>query len=68
LALATNVTVQIEQNGVIAATVFSGFMPAGQAQVFWDGGAAPAGAYTASLIVAGPFGTTQRAAAFTLTR
>ena len=56
LAAPVTVTVQIEQNGAIVATVFAGPLPAGSSQVFWDGGAAPTGSYQAAVLVDGPFG------------
>ena len=65
-------TIQIEQNGAVVATVFSGSLPAGPAQVFWDGngpaGPVPAGSYDAAVIVDGPYGRTRHAAAFTIVR
>jgi hypothetical protein len=65
-------TVRIEQPGAIVATVFSGPLPAGPSQVFWDGttpaGPAPDGAYSAVVIVEGPFGETRHAASFTIAR
>jgi N-acetylmuramoyl-L-alanine amidase-like protein len=71
LSVAATVTVQIEQAGVAAATVFAGELPAGPSQLFWDGntptGAAPDGSYEAAVIVNGPFGVTRHATPFTIT-
>ena len=70
LAVATTVTVQIEQAGAVVASVFAGQLPAGPSQVFWDGttpsGSAPDGAYEAAVIVNGPFGVTRHATPFTI--
>jgi flagellar hook assembly protein FlgD len=70
LANPAQVTVQIEQAGIVLATVYSGQLPPGPAQVTWDGstpgGPAPDGAYEAAVIVEGPFGQTRHAAALTL--
>jgi hypothetical protein len=70
LAVAATVTVQIEQSGVVMASVFAGQLPAGASQVFWDGttpsGSAPDGAYEAAVIVNGPFGVTRHATPFTI--
>ena len=64
--------VQIEQAGALVATVFTGPLPAGPSQVFWDGttpsGAAPSGSYDAAVIVNGPFGVTRHALPFTISR
>ena len=72
LAAAANVIVQVEQAGAVLATVFSGQLPAGSSQVFWDGitssGPAPGGAYDAAVLVSGPFGQTRHAAPFTIVR
>ncbi len=70
LAAAADVTVQIEQAGVVAATVFAGPLPAGPSQVVWDGttpaGPAPDGAYEAAVLARGPFGETRHVAPFTI--
>ena len=70
LTVAADVTVQIEQAGLVVATVFAGPLPSGNAQVFWDGttatGTAPDGAYDAAVLVKGPFGETRHAASFTI--
>jgi hypothetical protein len=70
LAVAADVTVQIEQSGSMVATVFAGPLLAGNSQVFWDGttatGPAPDGAYDAVVLVKGPFGQTRHAASFTI--
>ena len=70
LAVAADVTVQIEQSGSVVAIVFAGPLPAGNSQVLWDGttatGAAPDGAYDAAVLVEGPFGETRHAASFTI--
>jgi hypothetical protein len=72
LATGANVLVQIEQSGTFVASVFSGPLPAGPAQVSWDGttptGPAPAGTYDAVVLVDGPFGRTRHVASFALTR
>ena len=72
LAVAADVTVQVEQAGAVVATVFAGPLPAGTSQVFWDGttpsGVAPNGAYEVAVLVKGPFGTTRHAAPFTIAR
>ena len=68
LAAQANVTVQIEQNGVAIATVYSGPLPAAASQVFWDGGSAPAGSYQADVLVDGPYGRTRHLASFALAR
>jgi hypothetical protein len=68
LAAPVTVTVQIEQNGPVVATVYAGPLPAGPSQVFWDGGTAPTGSYQAVVLVDGPFGRTRHAAAFAVTR
>jgi hypothetical protein len=68
LAAPANVAVQIEQGGVVAATVFAGGLPAGSSQVFWDGGVAPSGSYEVDVLVDGPYGRTRHVAAFTLSR
>jgi hypothetical protein len=67
LAAAAEVTVQVEQNGVAAVTVFSGFLQAGTQQVGWDGGGLPDGAYVVAVIVNGPFGQTRHQAPLTIT-
>jgi N-acetylmuramoyl-L-alanine amidase len=68
LSVSANVTVQIEQTGVIVSSVFAGELPAGASQVFWDGGSAPSGAYEAAVIVNGPFGVTRHVTSFTIAR
>ena len=68
LAVAANVTVQIEQAGALVASVFTGQLPAGPAQVSWDGGTAPTGSYDAVVLVDGPFGLTRHSQPFTITR
>ncbi len=72
LAVAADVTVQIEQAGIAVATVSAGSLPAGTSQIVWDGataaGPAPSGAYDAVVLVNGPFGLTRHAAAFTVDR
>jgi hypothetical protein len=70
LSVAATVTVQIEQAGVVVASVFGGQLPAGASQVFWDGttptGSAPDGSYEAAVIVDGSFGVTRHATPFTI--
>jgi hypothetical protein len=72
LSAASVVTVQIEQSGTVVASVFSGQLPAGPSELFWDGstpgGPAASGSYDAAVIVSGPFGITRHAAAFTISR
>jgi YD repeat-containing protein len=67
-----DVTVQIEQGGVLVATVFSGSLGPATQQVAWDGtsGGAPvpAGPYAVAVIVRGPFGETRHEAAVTVVR
>jgi hypothetical protein len=70
LAATVYVTVQVEQAGVVVATVFSGQLSVGPEQLVWDGttpaGPAPDGAYELAVIVTGPFGVTRHAAAFSI--
>ena len=70
LAAAANVTIQIEQAGLVVASVFSGDLPAGTSEFSWDGavaaGPAPPGTYDAVVLVNGPFGLTRHAASFTV--
>jgi N-acetylmuramoyl-L-alanine amidase/FlgD Ig-like domain len=70
LAAPAEVTVQIEQAGTVVAPVFTGSLPAGPSQLFWDGttptGPAPDGAYEAAVLVNGLFGETRHAAPFTI--
>jgi hypothetical protein len=70
LTVSATVTVQIEQAGVVTASVFAGQLPAGTSQVFWDGttaaGSAPDGSYEAAVIVNGLFGVTRHATPFTI--
>jgi hypothetical protein len=72
LGVPAQVTVQIEQAGVIVATVFASQLPAGPSQVTWDGttpaGPAADGAYDAAVIVEGPFGETRHALPFAIQR
>lgn len=68
LAVPANVIVQIEQAGVLVASVFAGSLPAGSSQIVWDGGAAPAGTYDAVVLVDGPLGRTRHPVQFTLQR
>jgi flagellar hook assembly protein FlgD len=69
-AAVSAVTVQIEQSGTVVATVFTGPLPAGASQVFWDGttatGPAPDGSYEAAVLVRGVYGETRHAAPFTI--
>ncbi len=70
LSSEANVTIQIEQSGVVVASVFSGALPAGTAQFSWDGtvpaGTAPAGTYDAVVLVDGLFGSTRHAVPLTV--
>jgi N-acetylmuramoyl-L-alanine amidase-like protein/flagellar hook capping protein FlgD len=71
LAVPANAVVQIEQAGLVLATVFSGVLPAGTSQFSWDGllptgAVAPPGTYDAAVIVDGPFGQTRHAVSFTV--
>ena len=68
LAAAVTVTVQIEQDGAIVATVYAGPLPAGPSQVFWDGGTAPTGSYQARGARRRAVRRTRHAAAFAVTR
>ena len=72
LASPANVVVQIEQAGAVVAPVATGSLPAGAAQLTWDGttpsGPAPAGTYDAVVLVDGPFGRTRHAVSFTVAR
>jgi hypothetical protein len=72
LAAAANVVVQVEQAGAFVAPLLSGSLPAGPAQLTWDGttpsGPAPAGTYDVVVFVDGPFGRTRHAASLTLAR
>jgi N-acetylmuramoyl-L-alanine amidase-like protein len=70
LAVQANAVVQIEQAGLVLATVFAGVLPAGTAQLSWNGvlpvGFAPPGVYDAAVLVDGPFGRTRHVASFTV--
>jgi flagellar hook assembly protein FlgD len=71
LATPANAVVQIEQAGLVLATVFAGVLPAGTSQFSWDGvlltgAVAPAGTYDAAVVVDGPFGQTRHAVSFTV--
>jgi hypothetical protein len=70
LSSSANVVVQIEQAGVLVATVVTESLPAGAAQLMWDGttpsGPAAPGAYDAVVLVDGPFGRTRHAVSFTV--
>ena len=70
LATYAQVTVQIEQSGSVFATVFGGQLPAGPAQIVWDGttpaGLVPPGSYDAVVLVDGPYGLTRHASPFTV--
>jgi hypothetical protein len=72
LASPANVVVQIEQAGAVVAPVATESLPAGAAQLTWDGttpsGPAPAGTYDAVVLVDGPFGRTRHAVSFTVAR
>jgi hypothetical protein len=72
LASSANVTVQIEQAGALVASVVTESLPAGAAQLTWDGttqsGPATAGAYDAVVFVDGPFGRTRHVVPFTIVR
>ena len=72
LASSANVVVQIEQAGTLVAPVVTESLPAGAAQLTWDGttpaGPAAAGTYDVVVLVDGPFGRTRHAASFTLAR
>jgi hypothetical protein len=58
-----DVTVQVEQNGVAVASVFTGPLSPGTQSIVWDGtsGGVPvaAGSYVVAVIVRGPFGETR---------
>ncbi len=70
LAVPAQVTVQVEQAGVVVTTVVSEQLPAGPGQVTWDGstpaGPAAAGTYDVAVIVQGPLGQTRHAASFAI--
>jgi N-acetylmuramoyl-L-alanine amidase-like protein/flagellar hook capping protein FlgD len=70
LAAGADVTVQVEQNGLAVASVFTGPLPPGPQSVVWDGtsggAAVAAGSYTVAVIVRGPFGETRHEAAVTV--
>jgi hypothetical protein len=70
LSASADVTVQVEQGGVVIASVFSEPLGPGSQQVTWDGtsGGAPvpAGVYVVAVIVRGPFGETRHEAAVTV--
>jgi hypothetical protein len=72
LASSANVVVQIEQAGAVVAPVVTETLPAGPAQVTWDGttpsGPAAAGTYDAVVLVDGPYGQTRHAVSFAVTR
>ena len=64
------VTVQIEQNGLSVAAVYSGSLSPGVQSVVWDGTSGgnlvPAGAYVVAVIVRGPYGETRHEVALTV--
>jgi hypothetical protein len=70
LSIQVYVTVQIEQAGILVATVFTGPLPGGLSQIHWDGttpaGPAVPGTYDAVVIVDGIYGQTRHSASFTL--
>jgi hypothetical protein len=70
LSASADVTVQVEQGGVVIASVFSEPLGPGSQQVAWDGtsGGAPvsAGVYVVAVIVRGPFGETRHEATVTV--
>lgn len=70
LSAPANAQVQIEQAGSFVASVFSGPLPAGPAQLVWDGttpgGSAPSGTYDAVVLVDGPFGQTRHSVSFSI--
>jgi hypothetical protein len=72
LASSANVVVQIEQAGAVLAPVVGESLPAGPAQLTWDGttpsGPVPAGTYDAVVLADGPFGRTRHAVSFTVVR
>jgi hypothetical protein len=72
LGAPADVTVQIEQAGVVVAQVFTGPLQAGLQQFSWDGnapaGPAPSGAYDLAIVARGPLGETRHRAAFTIQR
>jgi hypothetical protein len=65
-----DVTVQVEQNGLAVAPVFSGPLSPGTQSIVWDGtsGGVPvaAGSYVVAVIVRGPFGETRHEAPLTV--
>jgi hypothetical protein len=71
LATSANAAVEIEQAGLVLATVFAGVLPAGTSQFSWNGvlptgAATPPGTYDAAVLVDGPFGQTRHAVSFTV--
>jgi hypothetical protein len=70
LNASAEVTVQIEQNGLNVAAVYSGSLSPGVQSIAWDGTSAgkllPAGAYVVAVIVRGPFGETRHEVALTI--
>jgi N-acetylmuramoyl-L-alanine amidase-like protein/flagellar hook capping protein FlgD len=70
LNAAADVTVEIEQNGVVVAPVFSGTLSPGMQSLVWDGTNAgtplPAGSYDVAVIARGPFGETRHQAGVTV--
>jgi len=70
LASSANVVVQIEQAGTLVVPVVTESLPAGAAQLTWNGttptGPVPAGTYDAVVLVDGPFGRTRHAVSFTV--
>ena len=70
LNASAEVTVQIEQNGLNVAAVYSGSLSPGVQSIAWDGTSAgkllPAGSYVVAVIVRGPFGETRHEVALTI--
>jgi hypothetical protein len=72
LSTSADLTVQVEQGGVVVSSVFSGPLGPGAQQVVWDGTTGgvpvPAGSYVVGVIVRGPFGETRHEAAIAVVR
>jgi len=70
LNASAEVTVQIEQNGLSVAAVYSGALSPGVQSVVWDGTSGgslvPAGSYVVAVIVRGPYGETRHEVALTV--
>jgi hypothetical protein len=65
-----DVTVQIEQNGLSVAAVYSGALSPGVQSIAWDGTSGgkllPDGAYVVAVVVRGPYGESRHEVALTI--